>query len=125
MAGNRRGLYDDWVPNSSGTDKFRAVSRVLGRNAGQSRWTRATYQGGRSFLRSIGHVIRTLWHEVTGLFFFVFGAVIAVRAFHEYRVYKAGQTSAGRVALAAILALMFLYFAWSAFHRAKRQPSNK
>lgn len=125
VAGKSLGIYDEWVPNPSGTDKFRAFSRVVGRNAGQSRWTRATYQGVGSFLRSIGHVIRALWHEVTGLFFFVFGAVIAVRAFHEYRVYQAGQTTAGRVALAAVLALMFLYFAASAFRRAKRQPKKQ
>ena len=112
------------MPNSSGADKFRAFSRVVGRNAGQSRWTRATYQGVGSFLRSVGHVIRTLWHEVTGLFFFVFGAVIAVRAFHEYRLYEAGQTTAGRVALAATVAVMFLYFAWSAFRSARRQPKK-
>jgi len=78
-----------------------------------------------SFLRSIGHAIRTLWHEVTGLFFFVFGAVIAIRAVREYRLYEAGQTTAGRVALAAVLALMFLYFAASAFRRARRQPKKQ
>lgn len=98
---------------------------MLGRNAGQSRWTRATYQGLGSFLRSVGHVIRVLWHEVTGLFFFVFGAVIAIRAVREYRHYVAGETTAGRPALAGFLALMFLYFAWSAFRRAKRQPQRK
>lgn len=124
VAGKRLGLYDDWVPNSSGTDKFRAFSRVVGRNAGQSRWSRATYQGVGSFLRSVGHVIRTLWHEVTGLFFLIFGAVIAVRAVREYQRYEAGQTTASRVALAGILALMFLYFALSAFHRARRQPKK-
>ena len=124
MARKRLGIYDEWVPNPSGTDKFRAFSRVVGRNAGQSRWTRATFQGVGSFLRSVGHVIRTLWHEVTGLFFFVFGAVIAIRAVGEYRLYAAHQTTAGRVVLAVALALMFLYFAWGAFRRAKRQPKK-
>jgi len=113
-------IYDERVPNPSGTNKFRAFSRVVGRQAGQSRWTRATYQGASSFLRSVGHVIRALWHEVTGLFFFLFGAGIALAAVREYRQYAAGQYGPGRPILAAVLALMFFYFALSAFHRAKR-----
>lgn len=111
-------LYDEHVPNPSGTDKFRAFSRVIGRQAGQSRWTRATYHGARTFFGSVGHVIRALWHEVTGVFFFVFGAILAFTAVREYRQYSAGQYGAGRPILAAVLALMFLYFALSAFRRA-------
>ena len=109
------------MPDPSGTDKFRALSRVVGRQAGQSRWTRATYQGGRAFLGSVGHVIRVLWHEVTGFFFFVFGAIVAFAAIREYRKYSIGQTTVGKPILAAVVALMFLYFAVSAFRRAKRK----
>ncbi|MGZ4787238.1 MAG: hypothetical protein ACXVZX_01890 [Terriglobales bacterium] len=108
------------MPNPSGTDKFRAFSRVVGRRSGQNRWTRATYQGARSFLGSVGHVVRVLWHEVTGFFFFVFGAIMAFAAVREYRHYAAGQYGPGRPILAAILALMFLYFAVGSFRRASR-----
>ena len=118
------GIYDEHVPNPSGTDKFRAFSRVVGRQAGQSRWTRATYRGAGSFLRSIGHVIRVLWHEVTGLFFFVFGAGIAFAAVREYQHYTAGQYGPGRPLLAGTLAIMFFYFALSAFHRAGRHQNK-
>jgi len=121
VAGKRAGIYDEWVPNPSGTDKFRAFSRVVGRQAGQSRWSRATYQGASSFWRSISQIIRVLWHEVTGLFFLVFGAGVALAAVREYRHYAAGQYGPGRPVLAAILALMFLYFAISAFRRAGRK----
>jgi hypothetical protein len=55
---------------------------------------------------------------VTGVFFFVFGAILAFTAVREYRQYSAGQYGAGRPILAAVLALMFLYFALSAFRRA-------
>ena len=109
------------MPTSSGTDKFRALSRVVGRQAGQSRWSRATYQGASSFWRSISRVIHALWHEVTGFFFFVFGALIAIRAYREYRVYASTGTGGRNVVLAAGLAVMFLYFAASAFRRAKRK----
>ena len=123
MARNRRQIYDERVPNPSGTDKFRALSRVVGRRTGQNRWSRATYQGGRAFLSSVGHVIRVLWHEVTGFFFFVFGAIVALAAVREYRKYTAGQTTVGKPVLAAFLALMFLYFAVSAFRHAGRKKS--
>jgi hypothetical protein len=66
-------------------------------------------------------VIRVLWHEVTGLFFFVFGAVIAFRAVREYQLYAAGEVGPRNAILAAVLALMFLYFAASAFRRAGRK----
>ena len=109
------------MPNPSGTDKFRAFSRVVGRNAGQNRWTRATYRGASSFLGSVGRVVGVLWHEVTGFFFFVFGAILAIAAVREYRHHMAGQYGLGRPILAGILALMFLYFAVGSFRRASRK----
>ena len=109
------------MPNPTGTDKFRAFSRVIGRNAGQNRWSRATYRGASSFLSSVAHVIRVLWHEVTGFFFLVFGALLAFAAYREYRHYTAGQFGLGRPMLAALLALLFVYFAVSSFRRASRK----
>ena len=68
----------------------------------------------------MSRVLHVLWHEVTGLFFLVFGAVLAVAALREYRHYAAGQSGAGRPMLAAALGVMFLYFGISAFRRAGR-----
>jgi hypothetical protein len=124
VAGKCRQIYDEQVPNPSGTDKFRAFSRVVGRQAGQSRWTRATYKGASTFLGSVGHVIRILWHQVTGFFFFVFGAIVAWAAVREYRLYAAGRIGPGRSVLAAILAMMFLYFAVSSFRSARKKKSK-
>ena len=105
-------------PGRTNSGPFRASSDARpGRVAGR----KATYQGVSSFWRSVSRVIRTLWHEVTGLFFFVFGAIIAVAAVREYRHYTAGQYGPGRPILAACLALMFLYFALNAFQRANRK----
>lgn len=56
-----------------------------------------------------------------GLFFLVFGLVVAYGAFREYRAYTAGKMGPGRAIMAAVLAAMFLYFAISAFIRAGRK----
>jgi hypothetical protein len=111
------------VPNPSGTDKFRAVSRVVGRRAGENRWTRASYVAGRGFLGSVGHVLHGLFHQVTGLFFLVFGIVLAFAAYREYHSYTLGRMGPGRAILAGVLGAMFLYFAFSAFLRAGRKRS--
>ena len=105
----------------SGADKFRALSRVVGRQAGQSRWTRATYSAGRGFLRSAWNVFHTLFHQVTGLFFLVFGLMVGYAAYREYIAYTQGKFGPGRALLAGLLATMFLYFAIGAFARSLRK----
>lgn len=115
------GIYDECVPDPTGTDKFRAVSRVVGRRAGQNRWTRASYAAGRGFLGSVRNVFHTLFHQVTGLFFFVFGVVVALAGIPEYRAYRTGKIGPGRAILAGALALLFLYFAVAAFVRSGRK----
>ena len=117
-------IYDEQVPESSGTDKFRAASRVVGRRAGQSRWTRASYSAGRTFLGTVRHVVHVLFHQITGLFFLIFGLVVGFATFREYRAYQAGTIGPGRAVLAAVLALLFLYFAVSNFTRAGRKRKN-
>ncbi len=124
VARNARRLYDEQVPESSGTDKFRAVSRVVGRRAGESRLTRATWAAGRSFLGTVGHIVHVLFHQITGLFFLIFGVVVALACLREYRAYLAGQMGPGRSILAGILAAAFVYFAISNFARAGRKRKS-
>jgi hypothetical protein len=109
------------VPDTSGADKFRAASRVIGRRAGTNRWSRATYSAGRSFVGTVRHVVHVLFHQVTGLFFLVFGLVVCLACYREYRAYEAGRMGPGRAVLAGILALLFVYFAVSNFARAGRK----
>jgi hypothetical protein len=63
-------------------------------------------------------VLHGLFHQVTGLFFLVFGIAVGYAAFREYRAYTLGKFGPGRAILAAIIAVMFVYFAISAFVRA-------
>jgi hypothetical protein len=121
VAGIALQIYDEQVPESSGTNKFRAVSRVVGRQAGQSRWSRATYHAGRGFLNSVRNVLHVLFHQVTGLFFLVFGAIVGFAAYREYLGYTAGKFGPGRAVLAGVLGLMFFYFGINAFVRAGRK----
>jgi hypothetical protein len=66
-------------------------------------------------------VLGTLFHQVTGLFFLVFGLMVIYAAIREYRAYSSGTIGPGRAILAGILGLMFVYFAATAFIRAGRR----
>jgi hypothetical protein len=111
------------VSNTSGADKFRAFSRVVGRRAGEHPVTKATYVAGRGFLATVRHVVQGLFHQITGLFFLIFGLVVGYAGIREYRAYLAGLMGPGRSILAGVLALMFFYFAISAFVRAGRKKT--
>lgn len=63
-----------------------------------------------------------LFHQITGLFFLIFGLVVGLACYREYRVYQAGSIGPGRAILAGFLALLFFYFAFSNFIRAGRKP---
>jgi hypothetical protein len=72
----------------------------------------------------VGHIIHVLFHQVTGLFFLIFGLMVAFGCLREYRAYAAGQMGPGRAILAGILAVTFLYFAISNFARAGRKRKS-
>ncbi|HXZ79333.1 MAG TPA: hypothetical protein VEG30_05340 [Terriglobales bacterium] len=105
--------------------KYRAVGRVVGRRAQQNRWLRAGYEGGSAFFRSLGRVLGVLWHQLTGVFFFMFALIGAIACYREYRVYAEGKIGPGKVALVGVFALVFGYFAISAFARAGRRSSTR
>jgi hypothetical protein len=66
-------------------------------------------------------VVHALFHQVAGLFFFVFGVIVALAAVREYHAYAAGKVGLGRAILAGFLALLFLYFSVAAFIRSGRK----
>jgi hypothetical protein len=69
-------------------------------------------------------VVHVLFHQVTGLFFLIFGLVVSSGCYREYRAYEAGRMGPGRAILAGLIALTFLYFAVSNFARAGRKRTN-
>ena len=99
----------------------RAALRVAGRKTGQNRWVRALYRGGSATVASVGHVFHALWLEVTGFLFIVLGVIGVGATAREYHRYVAGTTTRGKVILAAVFALVFLYFGVNSFWRSRRK----
>jgi hypothetical protein len=102
----------------------RAALRIAGRKSGENRWARAFYRGGSSFLASVRHVLRALWLEVTGFLFLVLAVIGGGASVREYRRYVAGTTSVGKVAIAVMFSLLFLYFGVESFVRARRKSKR-
>ena len=65
-------------------------------------------------------MLRALWLEVTGFLFFVLAVIGGAATVREYRRYAAGTTSWGKVAVAAVFTLLFLYFGVNSFWRTRR-----
>lgn len=103
----------------------RAVLRIAGRKTGENRWIRAFYRAGDVTVRHTGRVARVLWLEVTGFLFLCLAIIGAAAGFREYRHYAHGQAGFGKVAVAAVFTLMFLYFGVNSFWRSRRPQSSK
>lgn len=99
----------------------RAVLRIAGRKTGENRWARAFYRAGSATWGSVKHVLRALWLEVTGFLFLVLAAIGGGATVREYHRYTAGRTTGGRVAIAAVFTLLFVYFGIESFFRARRK----
>ena len=102
----------------------RAVLRVAGRKTGENRWARAFYRGGSAFLGSVSHVLRALWLEVTGFLFLVLAVIGGGAAVREYHRYVAGTAAIGKVVIAVVFTLLFLYFGVESFARARRKSKR-
>jgi len=86
--------------------------------ARRSRWYRATTAAAGTIFRSLHHVLRVLWLEVTGLVFLFFAAVGSTYAWCEY--HKHGLTSAKLLA-GVCFSVLFAWYAMSSFWRTRRK----
>ena len=102
----------------------RAALRVAGRKTGENRWVRAFYRAGSATGKSVGRVAHVLWLEVTGFLFLVLAMIGAGAAVREYHRYSLGTTTRGRVAIAAVFALLFLYFGVHSFWLSRRKSKR-
>jgi uncharacterized membrane protein len=100
---------------------WRALGRVSGRTLRGSRVVNAGIAGASTTLKSTGRAVNTLWLQVTGFFFAVFSLIFAGTAWREYQRSLQGTAAVWKWWLAAGVAVLFLYFAVTAFWRARRR----
>ena len=116
------------VSNVSTLRKLGVVARVAGRQTGQaigrSRTLRAATGAVRTTVRSFGRAANQLWLEVTGTVFLAMAAFGGAALVREYVKYTAGQTTAGRVAIAAGFTLAFAWFGLTSFWKARRKSQH-
>ena len=98
-----------------------ALGRMAGRRAGRNKLLTAGFSAASTTLSAVSRVLHLLFLEVTGLLFLFFAVVGGGAAVREYHKYKEGVIGPGRAALAAIFALMFLWFGVTSFWRANRK----
>jgi len=79
---------------------------------------------GRSFLGPFAHAGSVLWLEITGLFFFLFALFFAQGAYRMRHAWYSGADHT-RLITYAVVALVFLYFSFSSFYRARRKEKLK
>jgi hypothetical protein len=92
----------------------RAAGRFTGDKALRKRVVRAGISGVAATMESVGRVLRKLWHEITG---FLFICLAVIGGAEVWRKWETHETQ--KLAVAAVFAVMFLYFGVSSFWRAK------
>ena len=97
--------------------KLTILARVVGQSAGRNRTVSAVVQGVRTTATHFGRVLHQLWLEVTGFVFLALAFIGAVALFREFARYQAGQTTTGRVVVAIVFTLTFVWFGVTSFWR--------
>ena len=89
--------------------------------AGVSRTANALLQAGRTTALSVGRVLHLLWLQITGFVFLCIALIAGLALRREYLRYHSGIIGPGKMWLAAVVTLMFLWFGLSSFWRAGRK----
>jgi hypothetical protein len=97
--------------------KLSILARVVSSSAGRNRTVSAVFKGVRTTAAHFGRVLHQLWLEVTGFVFLVLAFIGAAAFFREYARYQAGQTTTGRVVIAIVFTLTFVWFGVTSFWR--------
>jgi len=97
--------------------KLTILARVVSQSAGRNRTVSAVFKGVRTSAAHFGRVLRQLWLEVTGFVFLALAFIGAIAFFREFARYQAGQTTTGRVVVAIVFTLTFVWFGVTSFWR--------
>jgi hypothetical protein len=105
--------------------KLGAAARVLQEHAERNRTLKALMGAARTTARSFGHAMHQLWLEVTGTLFLAIAFFGALALAREYTKYHAGQTTAGRLAIAFAFTVSFAWFGLTSFWKVKRKSQRR
>ena len=97
--------------------KLTILARVVSQSAGRNRTVSAVFKGVRTSAAHFGRVLHQLWLEVTGFVLLALAFIGGIAFFREFARYQAGQTTTGRVAVAIVFTLTFVWFGVSSFWR--------
>ena len=97
--------------------KLTILTRVIGQSASRNRTLSADFKGARTIAAHFGRVLHQLWLEVTGFVFLALAFIGAAAFFREYTRYLAGQTTTGRLIVAIVFTLTFVWFGVTSFWR--------
>src|ERR1700719_3830603 len=103
--------------NVSTVRKLSIAARIAARHAGRTRTVGAILKGARTTAVHFGRVLHQLWLEVTGFVFLALAFIGAGAFFREYTRYLARQTTTGRLVVAIIFTLTFVWFGVTSFWR--------
>jgi hypothetical protein len=109
------------LANLSTVRKVGILARVLGRQAGKSRFGAAVLTGLRATISSFARILHQLWLEVTGFVFLALALIGGLAVPREYVKYQAGQQGPARLLVALCFCLTFGYFGLSSFWRVRKK----
>ena len=101
--------------------KLSLLGRIVMQQAGVSRTANALLQAGRTTALSVGRVLHLLWLQITGFVFLCIALIAGIALRHEYLLYRAGIAGPGKLVLAVVVTIMFLWFGESSFWRAGKK----
>ena len=114
----------DAMAQATTARKLAIAGQLLRARAGKSRYVAAFRRGAAAAWHSLSHVLRRLWHEVTGFVFLCFAAIGGLAGFREYQHYRAGADVAPRLAAALCFTAVFAWFAVTSFWRARNTHTH-
>jgi hypothetical protein len=104
--------------------KLGVLARVVAQHATRTRTFSAVVKAGRTTAAHWARVLRQLWLEVTGFVFLALASIGAISFVRELAKYRAGQATGGRVVVATIFTLMFVWFGMSSFWRVRKKAQR-
>ena len=97
--------------------KLSILARIAAQCALRNRTLSAVLKGVSTTAAHFGRVLHQLWLEVTGFVFLCLAFIGGAALFRECARYQAGQTTTGRVLVAIIFTLTFVWFGVTSFWR--------